>query len=131
MFTAPFLDKIVAQTNLYAKQIMEEEKYNKWEKITRDELRAYIGFCILMGIANLPALDDYWSTDPVLRYPAIAERISRDRFREISRYLHFVDNTSLPSRGSPGYDRLGKVRPVIDHLAENSPVFMSLTKKFR
>ena len=49
---------------------------------------------------------------------AIAERISRDRFREISRYLHFVDNTSLPSRGSPGYDRLGKVRPVIDHLAE-------------
>ena len=82
MFTAPFLDKIVAQTNLYAKQIMEEEKYNKWEKITRDELRAYIGFCILMGIANLPALDDYWSTDPVLRYPAIAERISRDRFRE-------------------------------------------------
>ena len=118
MFTAPFLDKIVAQTNLYAKQIMEEEKYNKWEKITRDELRAYIGFCILMGIANLPALDDYWSTDPVLRYPAIAERISRDRFREISRYLHFVDNTSLPSRGSPGYDRLGKVRPVIDHLAE-------------
>ena len=47
---------------------------------------------------------------------AIAERISRDRFREISRYLHFVDNTR--SRGSPGYDRLGKVRPVIDHLAE-------------
>ena len=118
MFTTPFLDMIVAQSNLYAKQVMGEEKYGKWEKITRDELRAYIGFCILMGIAHLPALDDYWSTDPVLHYSAIADRISRDRFRDISRYLHFVDNNSLPPQGSPGHDRLGKVRPVIDHLSQ-------------
>ena len=119
MFTEPFLDQIVAQTNLYAKQTMGEEKYDKWDKITREELRAYIGFCILMGITIHPVLDDYWSTDPVLHYPAIADSISRDRFREISRYLHFVDNTSLPSRGSPGYDRLGKVGPIIDHLSQS------------
>ena len=98
-------------------QVMGDEKYASWEKITREELRAYLGFCILMGIAHLPALDDYWSTDPTLHYP-IADRISRDRFREISHYLHFVDNTTLPPRGSPRYDRLGKVRPVIDHLSK-------------
>ena len=71
-----------------------------------------------MGVTHLPALDDYWSSDPTLHYSPIADRISRDRFREISRYLHFVDNASLPERGSPGYDRLGKVRPVIDHLTK-------------
>ena len=88
------------------------------KKITREELRAYLGFCILMGIAHLPAFDDYWSTDPTLHYSPIADRISRDRFREISCYLHFVDNTTLPEWGSPGYDHLGKVRPVIGLLSE-------------
>ena len=70
-----------------------------------------------MGISHLPALD-YWSTDPTLHYSPIADRISRDRFREILQYLNFVYNTTLPERGSPGYDRLRKVQPVIDHLSE-------------
>ena len=118
MFTPSFLDTIVKQTNLYAEQVMGGEKYASWEKITREELRAYLGFCILMGLVRLPAIDDYWSTDPTLHYSPIADRISRDRFREISRYLHFVDNTTLQERGTPGYDRLGKVRPVIDHLSK-------------
>ena len=68
-----------------------------------------------MGINQLPALDDYWSSDRTLRYSPIADRI---RFWEISRYLHFVNNSTLLPKGSPGYDRLGKVRPVIDHLSK-------------
>ena len=76
----------------------------------------FIEFCILIGIAHLSALDD-WSTDPVLLYSAVADRISRDRFRDISRYLQFVhNNNSLSPQGSPGHDKLGIVRPVIDHL---------------
>ena len=118
MFTPSFLDTIVEQSNIYARQVMGEEKYDSWEKVTREEIRAYLGFSILMGVAHLPALDDYWSSNPTLHYSPTADRISRDRFREISRYLHFVDNASLPERGSPGYDRLGKVRPVIDHLTK-------------
>ena len=34
----------------------------------------------------------YWSTDPALHYSPVVDRITRDRFREISRFLHFVDN---------------------------------------
>ena len=116
IFTPSLMDMIVEQSNLYAKQVMGEEKYAAWEKITQEELKAYLGFCILMGIAHLPALDDYWSVDPSLHYSPIADRIPGDCFREISSYLHFVDNTTLPPRGSPGYDHLGKVWPVIDHL---------------
>ena len=37
-------------------------------------------------------------------------------FLDISRYLHFVDNSKLIPRGQPGHDCLGKVWPVIDHL---------------
>ena len=117
MFTPDLVDNMVEQSNLYAKEVMGEERYECWSKITREELRAYLGFCILMGINHLPALDDYWSKDPSLRYSAIVDRITRDRFRDITRYLHFVDNATLTPRGSPGHDRLGKVRPVIDHLS--------------
>ena len=31
-------------------------------------------------------------------------------------YLHFVNNDVLQHYGSDGYDRLGKVKPIIDHL---------------
>ena len=68
MFTTSFLDTIVEQSNLYAKQVMGEKKYTSWDKLTREELRAYLGFCILMCVSHLPALDDYWSTDPTLHH---------------------------------------------------------------
>ena len=70
-----------------------------------------------MGINHLPSVDDYWSKDQRLRYAPIADRIPRWRFREISRYLHFVDNDHLVARGDDGHDRLGKVRPLIDYLS--------------
>ena len=116
-FSPDLLDKIVTETNNYAAKVMGAEKYAGWSKVTVEELRAFLGFKILMGINHLPSLDDYWSRDPFLRYAPVADRISRDRFRDISRYLHFVDNDTLLPRGTDGHDRLGKVRPVIDHLA--------------
>ncbi len=48
----------------------------------------------------------------------MANKISRQRFRDISRYLHFVDNDQLVPRSDLLYDRLGKVRPLLDHLSE-------------
>ena len=70
-----------------------------------------------MGINQLPAVKDYWKKSEYLHYSPIADRIPRDRFLEISWYIHFVDNSTLQPRGSPGHDRLGNVCPVIDHLS--------------
>ena len=75
--------------------------------VTLQELKAYIGFCILMGLVSLPELSDYWTSDPYFHYAPIAERISRHSFMEITRYLHFTNNADLIQRGEPGYDRLG------------------------
>ena len=97
---------------------MGDVKYLLWNKITVEELKAFLGFCILIGINSLPALKDYWKRDPAFHYASIADRITRDRFMEIPRYLHFVDNDTLSQRDSPSYDRLGKVRPLINHFSE-------------
>ena len=117
-FSADLMEKIVEESNRYANQVMGDEKFNKWTKVTVEELDAFLGFHILMDIIHLPAVDDYWRGDPLLHYAPIADRITRDRFRELSRYLHFVDNDTLVPRDSPGYDRLGKVQPLIDHLSK-------------
>ena len=42
-----------------------------------------------MGIVVLPSKEDYWKKDVRLHYGRIGERISRDHFREQSRYLTF------------------------------------------
>ena len=73
-------------------------------------------------------MDDYWSKDPHLHYTPIADRIPRWRFHEISRYLHFVDNDHLAPRGDPAHDRLGKVRPLIDHLSWKFETLYELSK---
>ena len=116
-FTESICVYIVEQTNMYAREVLGE-KYDSWDKVTVGELRAYFGFMLLMGLVSLPALDDYWRRDTFLRYSPIADRISRDRFRDIHRFLHFNSNSNLPLVGEPGHDRLGKVRPVMEALQE-------------
>ena len=70
------------------------------------------------GLVSLPAMDDYWHRHPLLHYSPIADRISRDRFRDIHRFLHFADNSVLLTRDNPSYDHLGKVRPILERLQE-------------
>ena len=117
-FNNDLQEHIMRQTNIYAKSVMGEDAFQTWNQVTIEELKAFFGFSILMGINHLPSIDDYWSRDPHYHYAPIADRISRQRFRDISRYLHFVDNDHLAPRGDPSYDRLGKIRPLIEHLNE-------------
>ena len=72
---------------------------------------------ILMGIVHLPSLCDYWKKDSIFHYSPIADKITRDRFLDIHRYLHFNSNSSLADPGTPGYNKLGKVQPIIDKLS--------------
>ena len=124
-FSEDLMENIVRECNRYASQVMGDEKFQEWRAMNVDELKAFLGFIILMAIIHLPSIDDYWLHDPFMHYTPIADRISRDRFRELSRYLHFVDNTTLLPQDSAEYDRLGKVLPLIDHLSQK---FKSLYK---
>ena len=78
-----------------------------------------MGFMILMGVVKLPSIPDYWKRDDIFNYGPISSRITRDRFFEITRYLHFSDNTALVAPGEDGYDRLGKIRLVIAMINES------------
>ncbi|KAL5491023.1 hypothetical protein EMCRGX_G016237 [Ephydatia muelleri] len=115
-FSDEMLDGIVDASNEYAKVTMPAEKVRKWEKYTVNDLKAYLGFQTLMSINRLPSYTDYWSKNPNMRYRPVADRISRDRFRELQRYLHFIDSTTIIPRGQTGHDRLGKIRPILTYV---------------
>lgn len=89
-FTNHLITMIAEQSNLYARASMGEEAYQKWEIITTEEIKAYLGFFILMGLVRLPSIYDYWSTNLTYHYSRIADHISRDHFTEIHKYLHFL-----------------------------------------
>ena len=116
LYTPDLFDYLTYQTNKYTKEILSPEQYSKFEGITRKDIEAYMGFCILVGINSLPSLKVYWKRDSIHDYTPIADCISRKRFEDITRYLHFADNSSLSPPGPTTYDRLGKVRPLMDRL---------------
>ena len=128
-FTTTLMATIVEETNRYARQVLGDAADAKWLDVTAEDIWAFLGFALLMGINKLPQLHQYWNTDPVYHYLPIAERIPRDRFLAIWRFLHFTStpspsassasSASASSASAPSpdstrpVDRLWKVRPVI------------------
>lgn len=109
-FTDEVYDLIIYQTNLYA----EQKNDANWTKLDKKELRAFLAIFIIMGYNILPSMDLYWSTDPGFRVDEIAGIMTIKRFKKILQHLHLNDNTQHPERSSENYDKLYKVRPLLD-----------------
>ena len=108
---------MTAQTNLYAKQKQEgtgEDKY--WHEATADEVRLFIFLQYMFGIHQLPETSMYWSTDPLLRVPAVADVMSKKRYEKLSQYFHLNDNKKAAAKGDDNYDPLYKVRPLLQQV---------------
>lgn len=111
LFPHELLDKIVAQTNLYAVQ-----NKRKGDPITKDELLIFLGLNILMGVKKLPSYRDYWSSNPQLNDNYVASKMTVTRFGFFLGNLHMADNNKEPTRNDPNFDRLYKIRPMLDKL---------------
>ena len=96
-FTTALMATIVEETNRYARQVLGDAADGKWVDVDADEMWAFMGFILLMGINKLPQMHQYWCRDPVFHYLPIAGRIPRDRFFAIWRFFHFTTNPPTPS----------------------------------
>lgn len=114
-FTLVLLETIVTQTNMMA------AKKGVTLGLCIEELQAFIGMNIAMGMLRLPQIRDYWATDEVLSTPWFPSIMPRDRFFQIMRFLHLVDSSQQRKKGEEGYDPLFKVRSLIDHLSAVFP----------
>ena len=101
----------VDETNQYATEMRTRKPSRmKWVNVCVEELPAYIGMVIAMGLVNLPSALDYFSTEPILSHPWFPSILSWDRFLLISQYFHTANDVQYPG------DKLSKLRPSIDHL---------------
>ncbi|CAB4043789.1 Hypothetical predicted protein, partial [Paramuricea clavata] len=103
---------IMTETNLYREQCQNAKPSPAlWTDVTVEEIMAFMGVVIAMGMTHLPEVFDYWRTEPILSMPWYSSIFSRTRFLLISRYLHLADNTMQPERVHPSYKlfKLGRI----------------------
>ena len=105
------LQSIAFQTNLYATQ-----KEKSYKPTNVKELEIFIGINFLMAMKKQPAYRDYWSSDPFYNDSIISNAMLFDRFTWLLTHIHLNDNSTAKDRNDPGFDKLHKVRPYLDHL---------------
>ncbi len=82
-------------------------------------MKAFIGCLIVMGIHQLPALKNYWSSDPFFHVESVASVMTASRYKKITENLHCNNNETQPPKSDPNYDKLHKVKLLLEALNDN------------
>nr|XP_039248220.1 piggyBac transposable element-derived protein 4-like [Styela clava] len=123
-FTVQVFNLIVEMTNLNAERKLQDINASRnkpivFELTTFKEMKAYLGFIIAMGIIKLPVLSMYWQTKHwIFNVPSFGKIMPRDRFLDLTKFLHFCDESEAMSHDDPMRDRLFKLRPLLNLLEQ-------------
>jgi len=118
-FTDEMVDLMVLETNRYADQYIQgnvlkpHSAAQNWVQTNREEMFAFIGLSVLMGVVYKPRIHMYWSTDEIFHTDIFPNVMSRDRYLLLLRFWHFADNTANDVT-DPDRDRLFKVRQLTE-----------------
>ena len=105
------MDYIVYESNLYSATIDPRPL-----GLSIDELEKCLAVVMFMSLIPLSNSRHFWSLG--LRILQVSYILSRRRFEEIKRFIHFNNNSRMAPSGDDNFDRLFKVRPLLDHLRE-------------
>ena len=128
--TIDLIERAAEETNNYASYHQEHiaDKINpRWRRTDFNEMQAYIGMLVAMGVDRKTAIDDYWSSDPFLQNAGIASVMTRAKFQMLSRYFHLSDPVLDPRRDPDEESRkkrceedpLYKVNPWLQPILQN------------
>ncbi|XP_051561672.1 piggyBac transposable element-derived protein 3-like [Myxocyprinus asiaticus] len=101
------LQALTQNTNEYSFQ-----KTGRSVKTNKKEIEKVIGIYLKMGLVQMSGVSMYWET--ALRYNQVSDVMSCNRFQELLRSLHFVNNLTVPEKT----DKLWKLRPWLDSFRE-------------
>ena len=88
----------------------------KWYDATDDELKAYLGLNIMMGVNSLPRYEMYWAKDAFLGNEGFKRTMTCNRYEALTTYFHVSDRANEPPNCQ---DKLYKVRPIYDAVKYN------------
>jgi hypothetical protein len=69
---------------------------------------------MLIGIDQKPSIKAYFSNNPILDTPIFSQTMSQDRFELVSKFTHFVENTTQNTLSGP--KKLFKIHSITDYL---------------
>uniref|UniRef100_A0A182XJZ7 PiggyBac transposable element-derived protein domain-containing protein n=1 Tax=Anopheles quadriannulatus TaxID=34691 RepID=A0A182XJZ7_ANOQN len=109
---------LVKATNRHRKlwagcMLARGQSVERYRKVTVAEMKRYVGLLLVMGQVRKECRHCYWSTNPLLETPVFANTMSYERFQQISRYFHGMEQAN----------RTCDVKPVLEHLV---PKFRAL-----
>jgi hypothetical protein len=81
------------------------------------ELRQVVGILMYMSVVSMPNIRMFWKKSTNIN--AVSSVMTRDRFLEIISSLHLSNNSLQPAKGDKGYDKLFKVRQLLNLLNLN------------
>ena len=84
------IDLLFKHTTTYAVQ-----KGDHSFTVDGNEMRVFIGILLASGYVSVPRRRMYWSNDSDVRNEMISNAMRRNRFDEIMKYLHAVDNLQI------------------------------------
>ncbi len=107
--TDELIKDIAFQTNLYAQQ---RGKTNI--RITENQIRHYLAVLFYSSIIQLRNMRLYWHN--LVGIPCVKDTLPQKQFETIRTYLHFNNDAErTEDKNNPNFDRLYKVRPIIEH----------------
>ncbi|KAK1336349.1 hypothetical protein QTO34_004155 [Cnephaeus nilssonii] len=92
------IKNITDETNEYArhkisqKELSQRSTWNNWKDVTIEEMKAFLGVILNMGVLNHPNLQSYWSMDFESHVPFFLSVFKRERFLQIFWMLHLKND---------------------------------------
>ena len=86
---------------------------NNCEDTNAEEIQAYIGILIYMGLVDLPEIEEYFQGDFCV-CPIVIQAITLKQLKKLGQYLHLNDEEERPDQQSEDFDILYKARPALD-----------------
>ena len=102
-FNDEIRDLIAAETKRYASQ------QNELFYLQQHKIDTFIGIILLRGYNSRPRQRFYWSKDNDVAISLISRSMSRKRFEDIMKFIHFANDDNLTAG-----DKLAKIRPLQD-----------------
>lgn len=112
-FPQSLIEYITEQSILYS----AEKNPANVSQISSDDVRKYIGIILTMGHIGMSNIRDYWSNQYGIQ--KIMNTMSGKDFEKLRSILHFAPNNEQKPPGDESYDRLHKIRPIMNILREN------------
>lgn len=98
-FGPEIMSKIVFETNKYIDEHVVRSQSpaadHNLSATSEEEIYVFFGITMLMSQVKKHTMQDYWTTDPLLETPTFGQFMSRNRYKNILRFLHFNDSATF------------------------------------